>query len=260
MARRKPKQTNRSKPSQTPFGRKIAEAVRTNRATPRAEPIQKLQKRYLKYVQDYYTKRGMSRQDARAEAERRLGDRVRERELGKTTLLERLTDDMTGVHSKAAFEDYLRLFAADSRRNPERKYSVMHLDLNDFKPINDEHGHQAGDASIKAFANVLKNSVRRNDVVGRLGGDEFAILIDGDAEDAKRVADRIHKRMKKPGIDHPKLRKAPLSVSIGVAEVRPRSNTLERAEMAMYRAKKDRREGEVPTAFWRRGMKMPKKK
>ena len=62
----------------------------------------------------------------------------------------------------------------------------VYIDLNDFKEINDTHGHQAGDEALKHVADILLGSVRDSDVVGRLGGDEFGIILDKSGADAAR--------------------------------------------------------------------------
>jgi len=87
-----------------------------------------------------------------------------------------LTDCVTGLVNRRGFEDHVRRVVATAQRFDKRGV-LAYLDLDDFKSINDEIGHDAGDATLRYVAEFLKNSVRQTDVVARLGGDEFAILM-----------------------------------------------------------------------------------
>ncbi len=92
--------------------------------------------------------------------------------------LERLsaTDDLTGLENRRSMMDHLRRHLAAARRHGETGVLAL-CDLDGFKPVNDRHGHPAGDAVLRHFATLMRRSVRETDVVGRLGGDEFAILL-----------------------------------------------------------------------------------
>ncbi len=92
--------------------------------------------------------------------------------------LERLsaTDDLTGLENRRGFQDHLRRHLAAARRHGETGILAL-CDLDRFKPVNDSHGHPAGDAVLCRFAELLRLNVRETDVVGRFGGDEFAILL-----------------------------------------------------------------------------------
>ncbi len=92
--------------------------------------------------------------------------------------LERLsaTDDLTGLENRRSMLDHLRRHLAAARRHGETGVLAL-CDLDGFKPVNDRHGHPAGDAVLRHFATLMRRSVRETDVVGRLGGDEFAILL-----------------------------------------------------------------------------------
>lgn len=92
--------------------------------------------------------------------------------------LERLsaTDDLTGLENRRGFMDHLRRHLAAARRHGETGVLAL-CDLDGFKQVNDMHGHPAGDATLRRFAELLRRNVRETDVVARLGGDEFAILL-----------------------------------------------------------------------------------
>jgi len=102
-------------------------------------------------------------------------------------LADALRDPLTGVLNRRGFEKE----GATSIRNSDIG-AVLYLDLNQFKGINDQFGHRAGDALLKAFGHRLEFCLRPEDVLGRLGGDEFAIVLpDVDIADAKRIAERL---------------------------------------------------------------------
>ena len=84
-------------------------------------------------------------------------------------------DALTGIDNSRKFHEELDLFgraAIDSKQD----FAVLIIDLDDFKPVNDIHGHQTGDKVLKSVAVRIKNCVREGDVVARIGGDEFVIL------------------------------------------------------------------------------------
>jgi diguanylate cyclase (GGDEF)-like protein len=92
--------------------------------------------------------------------------------------LERLagTDDLTGLANRRSFDDALRRYAGESKRH-RSPLSLLLLDIDNFKEINDTHGHERGDEALRTFAAVLASRVRESDFVARLGGDEFAVLL-----------------------------------------------------------------------------------
>lgn len=87
-----------------------------------------------------------------------------------------LTDALTGLPNRMRFEERLTLMMGLSRRS-EHKLAVAFIDIDDFKPVNDKYGHNAGDELLQIFAERLKNSLRKSDIAARIGGDEFVMLI-----------------------------------------------------------------------------------
>jgi two-component system cell cycle response regulator len=87
-----------------------------------------------------------------------------------------LRDPLTGLGNRALFDEQLRTTLARAQRNKER-LGVAVIDLDDFKPVNDTHGHQAGDVVLRDIAHRLLDQLRRSDVTARIGGDEFAALL-----------------------------------------------------------------------------------
>ncbi|MGH3009616.1 MAG: GAF domain-containing protein [Gaiellaceae bacterium] len=123
------------------------------------------------------------------------------------------TDSLTGLFNHSVFYEQLLLALQEASRT-HSPVAVLMLDIDDFKHVNDVHGHAIGDELLRFLAEVLRASVRPEDVVCRLGGEEFAVVMVGCAdEDAKRVAERIKRRLADtefPGIGR-------LHVSVGLA-------------------------------------------
>jgi len=142
------------------------------------------------------------------------------------------TDPLTGTANRRALEEHFGLKAYRSDRYDE-PFSVIILDLDDFKPINDTYGHIEGDKILKAVAQVLKPVIRPSDLLVRWGGDEFLILLDGTSSDAGTLANRACRAIKNCS-------DIPTSVSCGSAEyaLKEDLDTLtRRADEAMYKAK-----------------------
>lgn len=160
-----------------------------------------------------------------------------------------LMDDLTGLYNRRGFaelgEQHLKL----SRRKG-RSSTLVYVDVDDFKAINDARGHHVGDRLLVKVAEILRGAFRRSDLVGRLGGDEFAILaLETSDEDAELLVDRL-----RAAIDtfNQNTRKAfELSVSVGVARSGegspdPLDELLARADAAMYDEKRAKRKALLP--------------
>jgi diguanylate cyclase (GGDEF)-like protein/PAS domain S-box-containing protein len=149
-----------------------------------------------------------------------------------------LHDSLTGLPNRYLFLDRLETAAARQKRSEGRGTAVLYLDLDEFKPVNDGHGHDVGDVLLQEVAGRLAGAIRATDTVGRLGGDEFAIICeDTDEQSAVLVAAKILGELRKPfrqaGEEHE------IGVSIGVAVSPPHDfdDLVRRADGAMYRAK-----------------------
>jgi diguanylate cyclase (GGDEF)-like protein/PAS domain S-box-containing protein len=152
-----------------------------------------------------------------------------------------LHDALTGLPNRALFNEELQLAIDRRRRRPEYGFSVLFLDLDRFKVVNDSLGHLEGDALLKDLSIRLQRCLRPGDRVARLGGDEFTILLD-DVEgvsDATRVAERIQEELAAPFLLAG--REVFTSASIGIAYsatgYREPEDVLRDADLAMYRAK-----------------------
>lgn len=139
-----------------------------------------------------------------------------------------LTDPLTQLANRRAFEE--RVTIALERRE---QFTLAYIDLDGFKPINDKHGHSAGDAALRDVASTLRAAARQVDLVARVGGDEFAMLLLGsDESQARTVSGRVFAIATD--------RNLPVGMSIGIASHRDgvtRQEIIEAADGAMYRAK-----------------------
>jgi diguanylate cyclase (GGDEF)-like protein len=147
------------------------------------------------------------------------------------------TDDLTGLANRRAFVEALDREYARYRRY-RRPLSLLAIDVDHFKLVNDTWGHAAGDAALRRLANMLTANVRSFDVVGRIGGEEFAVLMpDCGARQAASRADILRAAVHNgaPTWEHP------ITVSIGVATIPDGASTPEQlhdaADGALYRAK-----------------------
>lgn len=105
------------------------------------------------------------------------------------------TDPLTGVISRGRFMELLEGELARARRFGH-PVSLAFLDVDDFKQVNDRHGHLAGDRLLKALAQAIQDHTRAIDVTGRVGGDEFMLLMPGtDADDAAALVERLHPKL-----------------------------------------------------------------
>jgi diguanylate cyclase (GGDEF)-like protein len=147
------------------------------------------------------------------------------------------TDSLTGLYNHRAFHERLRSALASASRSHEA-VSVLMLDIDDFKRVNDVYGHGAGDEILRGLAETLKDAVRNTDVVYRLGGEEFAIVIAARSpESAERLAHRLVERVEATEFD-PAGR---ITISVGLARgpehaMNPRE-LIACAEAAMMTAK-----------------------
>ena len=154
------------------------------------------------------------------------------------------TDALTGLLNRGAFMEGLQRYVSRQDRGSQGGMSsaLMYVDLDNFKHVNDTHGHQAGDDVLQKVRSILLQQTRPTDLVARLGGDEFAVWLNGaDAGIARARAESFLKNAK--SLDsYSGSPDRPLGMSIGIAVWTPGSESLEqilvRADAAMYDAKR----------------------
>lgn len=146
-------------------------------------------------------------------------------------------DALTGLANRRAVSSHL-----ESRLTHDRPLSVIYIDLNGFKKINDTYGHHAGDELLKQVGKRLRSAFRSSDIVGRWGGDEFVALVDTNFENAQNKAARVAKCFTKEFVIRAgeTERSVRVGASLGVATRRPgepMSEVLQRADGVMYEQK-----------------------
>lgn len=154
-------------------------------------------------------------------------------------------DTLTGVTSRRQFFALAEHELARTHRS-QHPLSVLMLDVDHFKNINDKHGHATGDEALRIVSSVMVGVVRQVDIVGRVGGEEFAILLpEANAMQAAHIAERIRQEVAQL---HPHSRRGkayPLTVSIGLTQAHSGDlqieELLQRADQALYQAKHDGR-------------------
>ena len=150
------------------------------------------------------------------------------------------SDELTGVANRRAFNEKLHLLL-DAWRRKNESFAIILADLDQFKWVNDSHGHQVGDHVLKLAGDGLKESIRATDFVGRYGGDEFAILLTKVDQDlALKIAQRISRGIADALCDSVLDIEVSITFSMGVT-VPHRGDTdeliLQRVDKALYQAK-----------------------
>jgi len=176
---------------------------------------------------------------------KRLSDRLR-RGL-RDQLKSALTDPLTGLHNRRYALAHLdrQLSAARAQKTP---ISLLMLDLDRFKSINDRFGHAVGDAVLREVGTRLASAVRNIDLVARLGGEEFLVVMPGASEaDAGRVAERIRRDVRRAGSCLPKNAGQTITLSAGLAVAVPEDHfeaeeLIARADQALYASKQSGRD------------------
>ena len=155
-----------------------------------------------------------------------------------------LIDDLTGLYNRRGFADLGEQYLKLARRTG-RGVTMVYLDLDRFKEINDSLGHHVGDRALLKVADILRATFRRSDIIARLGGDEFGVLaLEAADESSETLVERIRERVEDFNASSPE--PFQLSVSIGMAhhDDDPRvrlEDMVAEADAAMYREKHGKR-------------------
>ena len=150
-----------------------------------------------------------------------------------------MRDPLTGLFNRRVMEEMLEIEAC---RRELSSFSLLTLDLDDFKKVNDTYGHAAGDEVLKWIATVMRQNFRKHDIIARYGGEEFAVLLPStSAQIATDIGERLRKRIES-GIFAFDGKAVKITASIGIAH-RPVEDTcgvremMQKADHALYRAK-----------------------
>lgn len=150
-----------------------------------------------------------------------------------------IRDGMTGVYNRVHWEYRLRIEFEKCRRE-ETEATLLLIDIDHFKSINDTWGHDIGDEAIIVVTRLLQTTLRASDVIGRFGGDEFAVIMCGTSPDQAIAAiERVHARLEAFRV--PAFPQLMLSISVGAAPLTSRMSHyrewLKSADLALYKAK-----------------------
>jgi two-component system cell cycle response regulator len=176
---------------------------------------------------------------------RRYRYAVELRETVNHTLALAVTDELTSLYNRRYFDRHLSLML-DKAREQERDMAVMLIDMDFFKAVNDSHGHDAGDIVLKEFSARLRRNIRGVDLACRYGGEEFVVLMpDTDYRQAQGVAERVRQAVAERAFVIDAAKSLPITVSVGVAlnegEMDTPEHLVKRADVALYRAKREGR-------------------
>ena len=160
----------------------------------------------------------------------------------KNTLLKKLsiTDKLTGLHNRIKIDDTLKSNLEMFKRYGNT-FSVILLDIDHFKKVNDNYGHPTGDSVLKDFAKIIKKNVRITDTIGRWGGEEFIIIA---SETDSVGASKFATTLKQAISDHDFERVGKVTASFGVTQISigdDIEDIVKRADLALYNAKESGR-------------------
>jgi len=154
------------------------------------------------------------------------------------------SDVLTGIYNRRGFQDAAERALRNAQRQ-QQPLAVVVADIDNFKAINDRHGHDAGDRALRHFATRLERLVRRGDLVGRIGGEEFALLlVNTRARNAVEVVERIRRDIAAMPVEG--ATSISMTASFGITDLRPGDISLaalmSRADRALYRSKLEGRD------------------
>ena len=149
-------------------------------------------------------------------------------------------DGLTGVMNKRMFTEMTSKYIEAAHRT-DHPLAILYLDLDYFKKVNDQHGHQVGDIMLIKFTDVVGKCLRKSDLLGRIGGEEFAVvLFETGLEDAVEVAEKIRSKVHESTYQYDE-KLVEVSTSIGVSQMESKTDSMEdilqRADKALYKAK-----------------------
>jgi two-component system, cell cycle response regulator len=158
-----------------------------------------------------------------------------------------LTDELTGLHNRRRFfvlmEQYLKI-----ANRTKKRLLLLYIDMDDFKRINDQYGHNEGDRALIDFAVILKKTFRESDIIARIGGDEFVVLFESPDKDKEILITRLYENIKEYNATGS--HRYGLSISLGTAQFDPEypvsiNELLSKADALMYAQKRRRKKDNV---------------
>lgn len=147
-----------------------------------------------------------------------------------------ITDALTGIYNRLKLDEDLS-YAIKLSSRTKREFSIILLDIDHFKLVNDQFGHLFGDELLKAFSSLLLSFIRKSDIVGRWGGEEFLIICpDTDLRGCEKLAEQLRKQI--AGHEFPENKVVSASLGVAVHQQDEKADSLiGRVDKALYRAK-----------------------
>jgi diguanylate cyclase (GGDEF)-like protein len=188
----------------------------------------------------------LSLQRQERELERRVVQRTSELEVAKAELERRVVKDpLTGLYNRYGLMTHLEKFTQRAQRRNEL-LAVILIDLDGFKPVNDQYGHEAGDVLLQTIARRLQQEARDSDCVARMGGDEFVVVTENVISKASvlEIGQRLREAITQP-VTLPSGESVRIGASVGICTGRggeqKGSDLIRGADEAMYRVKRERK-------------------
>jgi diguanylate cyclase (GGDEF)-like protein len=180
----------------------------------------------------------------------KMNQEVRERIANRNSVLEgtiaslrhqAVRDSLTGLYNRRMLDDLLPQLVARQLEAGNKSLTLIMIDLDYFKKLNDHHGHAAGDELLKSIGEIIRSTIRDADFGFRYGGDEFVLLLPGcDTAAARRVGERLQSLVKSLGKTYKLAQSVRLSFGISTLSESPQPNAadlLKRADQRLYEAK-----------------------
>lgn len=160
-----------------------------------------------------------------------------------------MLDKMTGAYNRQYFDSYIKMELEECQQVKEQTFSMVIMDIDNFKLVNDTYGHSEGDVILKKFTEIVQHNIRSYDMFARYGGEEFALILkEMNSTEAYRISERIRLALERE-LNDPAGK--PVTASLGVSTFREHGvweeELIRRADMAMYRAKS---EGKNKVVVW----------
>lgn len=155
-----------------------------------------------------------------------------------------ITDGLTGLYNRRFFNDFIQM-EYDRARRHNQIFTIVLLDLNNFKLVNDTYGHRKGDMVLQDIARIVVDNIRGYDIAARYGGDEFVIIFpDTDKEKAAELMNRLGKAFKDYVEDYKDIK---LSVAYGIEDSQEKSieSIYKMADVMLYKRKQEMKESNI---------------
>lgn len=149
-----------------------------------------------------------------------------------------ITDKLTSVYNRRYIDSFLLEKIEEFNKNPQNKLSIVFIDIDDFKKINDTYGHVKGDKVLVEFSEIIKYNIRTGDIFGRWGGEEFIIISENSLEKTAEIANKLKNIIE----EHTFCKDLHLTSSFGITTCKHNdtlSTIIQKADYALYQAKRN---------------------